>query len=206
MANWYTTGAVTIAHNGVTVYGSTMGIDATGWSTSLVTPGALFLAEGNAYEIIEVHPGDQTLKITPPWVGSTVTAASYAILLAPVSSFGLISTVVADPSLTPVDADLFVASGYNTLHDGGGGILVHDSASAATIDSGLVFPAVVGRFIRPVDGIIHTKWFGISPTSTSDQHSLLQNFFNAVMADGYVGFMRSGLNLLRWLSNISKLY
>ena len=70
---------------------------------------------------------------------------------------------------------------------------MHDSASSATLDNGLIFPAITGRYVRPVDGILHTKWFGIKGTGTSDQHAALQLFVNAVLEDGYVGFIDPGI-------------
>ena len=67
---------------------------------------------------------------------------------------------------------------YDTGSGQGGGLFNHDGGSTATIDNGLVFPALTGRWIRD-DGSWDLTNFGVQKGSNADQHTLIQAAFNS---------------------------
>ncbi len=160
-------------------------------SALLIQPGSLFVAEGQAYEITQVSSvsGVEQLTLATAWAGGA-TPTPYGILIAPTSSVEDMATVA---TIAPPQSDQILVKGYSEPADGGGGVLVYSPSSTAAPDGGITFPAVTGRYIRPVDGILHTKWFGINHNGVSGQTAALQSFFNAVVNDDYMGFIDPGV-------------
>lgn len=111
-----------------------------------------------------------------------------------VVAVGLVSDIPAMPDVPPSIA----VQGYATQSDGGAGILNYDPLSTAKVDNALVFPAITGRYIRPVDGILHSKWFGLLHSTTADQSARMQNFLWALSPPAstpdksYIGMLDPG--------------
>ena len=95
---------------------------------------------------------------------------------------------------TPGSNTQFLLKEYNADSFEGGGSLIYSSTSTATVNDGTVFnaPASIGRFIRPVDGILHSNWFGIVDSTVTDQSQKLQKFLNEAIANKYTAFIDNG--------------
>jgi len=96
---------------------------------------------------------------------------------------GVIPSVATKADLDALDKPFARVrlEGWHAKGDGGGGILDYDGGSSDTVDDGLVFaPAVTGRYTRPVDGILHSRWFGLRNHTTEDQSSKLQDFLHCI--------------------------
>lgn len=102
------------------------------------------------------------------------------------------ASIVSVPA--PLDGKVYWLKEYEANTDEGGGPLIYDAASTSTVNDGTVFaaPAAIGRFIRPVDGILHSNWFGLVSSTTLDQSARFQAFLNEAIANSYTAFIDNG--------------
>lgn len=102
------------------------------------------------------------------------------------------ASIVSVPA--PQDGKTYWLKEYEADTNEGGGPLIYDAASTSTVNDGTVFaaPAAIGRFIRPVDGILHSNWFGIVDSTTLDQSARFQAFLNEAIANRYTAFIDPG--------------
>ena len=126
---------------------------------------------------------------------AAASAASAAAAAATFASldFKVIASGSATASTTPGVFTNFYLKENGTGTKKGGGLLIYDSASSATVNNGTVFStATIGRFIRPVDGILHTNWFGIVDSAVTDQSAKFQDFINEAIANRYTAYIDPG--------------
>ena len=131
------------------------------------------------------------------WPGPTVAGSlPYEILPAPSFPVESVSELLSVPVTSSTTGTQVGLAGYSTPGDGGGGTLIQSSGTLASYDLGINFPAISGRFTRPLDGVIHSKWFGVKHDGTGDQSQRMQAFINAVISvgetQGYTGFIDAG--------------
>jgi len=102
------------------------------------------------------------------------------------------ASIVSVPA--PLDGKVYWLKEYEANTDEGGGPLIYDAASTSTVNDGTVFaaPAAIGRFIRPVDGILHSNWFGLVSSTTLDQSAQFQAFLNEAIANSYTAYIDPG--------------
>jgi hypothetical protein len=191
----------------------TSGSNATNWTADLILPGSLFTIPGHSsgqlYVISSVDAAAQTITLEDNWVPPDVSLpAAYIITISPTSSVTL-ATDASGLGQSGTTSDQVIAQGFASPADGGGGTLVYDSGTITPSGEplGIQFPAVIGRFIRPTDGILHSKWFGVKHDGTGDQTNAMQAFIREVVQtkspngtypgsylgdDGYLGFIDPG--------------
>lgn len=73
-----------------------------------------------------------------------------------------------------------IVSGRLTANDGGGGIFVYDSSSAASTNLGTIFKpsASNGRWLRQYSGALDIRWFGATDDGTANDFGAIQNAIN----------------------------
>ena len=102
------------------------------------------------------------------------------------------ASIVSVPA--PLDGKVYWLKEYEANTDEGGGPLIYDAASTSTVNDGTVFaaPAAIGRFIRPVDGILHSNWFGLTDSTSLDQSAQFQAFLNEAIGNSYTAYIDPG--------------
>lgn len=87
-----------------------------------------------------------------------------------------VATVADLATARPGDGDVIELCGYSAINDGGGGRLVYDFDSAATVDAGVVFtgPGGVGRYIRLWSDHVNILWYGDCDAGGVDVAPLLR--------------------------------
>ena len=148
---------------------------------SLRTADATTISDGTAIYDIEIPVGTSGLNTV------TTVAALTAVLKASLS-----------------DGAVYIATGYNSAGDGGGGLFRWVAASTATVDNGLVFDADeggTGRWLRVYSGAVDVLWFGVLPNG-SDQTSAIVGVFTALGAS-FAGVVSSPMGVKFNMNTVS---
>lgn len=101
-----------------------------------------------------------------------------------------VATIAAMRALAGLANGVLVnVASYAAGNDGGGGVFVWDSASAATVDSGIVFDKTgggAGRFIRRANGVPSVRWWGAKGDGATNDTTAVQAAVNYATASGGV--------------------
>lgn len=87
-----------------------------------------------------------------------------------------VATVADLATARPGDGDVVTLCGYTAINDGGGGQLVYDADSTATVDAGVVFagPGSNGRYLRLWSDYVNIIWYGDCDAGGVDVAPLLR--------------------------------
>ena len=126
---------------------------------------------------------------------ATASAASASLAASYASSFDMRTILNASTAITtnPASNTVFFLKEWTSGGKKGGGQLIYDSSSSATVNNGTVFATpTVGRYIRPVDGVLHSNWFGIVDNTVTDQSAKFQSFINEAITNKYEAYIDPG--------------